>query len=276
MGDWELEQNWTGKVSKLEKIFRELAVLTRSLFHFWRVGHPGPCFFSLAYFVPCVDIFMFSRFKNSECSVPLCCKFTSPSAIVAGDLLGQVSFLDLRSLPEPSLKFSTNQQQGNVLFSSQKAPCAVTSIDVKPDQSDVVVCGMESGQVLVWDLRNTSRPLNKLEGHSNAVWDLKFHPANASLMYTASESGEVWQWSSIQLDNNLNHSSTSTSLANQSRGSNLNATNSIWQSLENEICVDSLLPENNVFGAVSISVQNDKLACAVRNQSVFLFSGISF
>ena len=156
----------------------------------------------------------------------------------------------------------------------------VTCLDVKPDQPDVVACGMENGEVYMWDLRNVSSPVSYFEGHERSLWDIKFHPSNCALLYTASENGELWQWGSSQSKSTTDFLSRS-QLNMSSASTNQNARNGpsnhdVWNSSTNEICVDSLLPENNVFGVLSLSVMNSNLVCAVRNQSVFVFSGISF
>ena len=224
------------------------------------------------------SIFCF-RVKNPSGSVPFCCRFSSANCILTGDLLGHNVLFDLREQSTP-LKFAPPQSANKTRHFSKNMVSGVTCLDVKPDQPDVVACGMENGEVYMWDLRNVSSPVSYFEGHERSLWDIKFHPSNCALLYTASENGELWQWGSSQSKSTtdflsrsqLNMSSASTNQNARNRPSN----HDVWNSSTNEICVDSLLPENNVFGVLSLSVMNSNLVCAVRNQSVFVFSGISF
>ena len=201
------------------------------------------------------------------------------NCIVTGDLLGQNVVFDLRQ-ENPPLKFASRHHSTKPRHFGKNLVSGVTCQDVKPDQNDVIGCGMESGEVFIWDLRNISSPVAYFEGHQSSIWDVKFHPSNSSLLYSASETGELWQWSSLQNSMGVDlmsksQSNLSTAPANQSAvfgPSNHN----IWNSTKNEICVDSLLPENNIFGVLSLSVHNSTLVCAVRNQSVFVFSGLPF
>lgn len=59
-----------------------------------------------------------------------------------------------------------------------------------------VLCGSEEGSLTVWDLRQPAFPASYLSAHDNSsITDVAFHRTDPSKLFTASESGELFQWS---------------------------------------------------------------------------------
>lgn len=58
-----------------------------------------------------------------------------------------------------------------------------------------VLSGSEEGSITVWDLRNSSYPASYLTAHESAISEMSFHPTEPTKLFTASEGGELYQWS---------------------------------------------------------------------------------
>lgn len=59
-----------------------------------------------------------------------------------------------------------------------------------------VFCGSEEGTLTIWDLRQPAFPASYYTVHENsAVNDIAFHHTDPTKLLTASEAGELFQWS---------------------------------------------------------------------------------
>lgn len=59
-----------------------------------------------------------------------------------------------------------------------------------------VLCGSEEGTLTIWDLRQPAFPASYYTVHENtSVSDIAFHRTDPTKLFTASESGELFQWS---------------------------------------------------------------------------------
>lgn len=59
-----------------------------------------------------------------------------------------------------------------------------------------VLCGSEEGTLTTWDLRQPAFPASYYTVHENSsVTDINFHRSDPTKLFTASESGELFQWS---------------------------------------------------------------------------------
>lgn len=47
----------------------------------------------------------------------------------------------------------------------------------------------------VWDLRNPMFPASYLSAHESPITDMAYHRTDPTKLYTASEAGELFQWS---------------------------------------------------------------------------------
>lgn len=72
-----------------------------------------------------------------------------------------------------------------------------------------MLCGSEEGSITVWDLRQPSFPASYLTAHESSITDLAYHRSDPSKLFTASQRGELYQWSysanqiSDRIDGNL-------------------------------------------------------------------------
>lgn len=59
-----------------------------------------------------------------------------------------------------------------------------------------VLCGSEEGTLTIWDLRKPAFPASYYTVHENSsVTDIAFHRDDPTRLFTASEAGELFQWS---------------------------------------------------------------------------------
>lgn len=59
-----------------------------------------------------------------------------------------------------------------------------------------MICGSEEGSLTVWDLRNPTFPASYLCAHDNSpITDVAFQRTNPTKLFTASETGELFEWS---------------------------------------------------------------------------------
>lgn len=70
----------------------------------------------------------------------------------------------------------TTQHDGNILATGCKG-------------FNSVGCG-----VMLWDLRNTSKPLTELKGHTQDVTGCQFNPSNSNILTSVSKDGSVHVW----------------------------------------------------------------------------------
>lgn len=63
-----------------------------------------------------------------------------------------------------------------------------------------MLVGSEEGSITVWDLRQHAFPASYLSAHTNAITELHFHRTQPNKLFTASESGELWQWNQQQMN----------------------------------------------------------------------------
>lgn len=58
------------------------------------------------------------------------------------------------------------------------------------------MCGSEEGTLTTWDLRQPAFPASYYTVHEkSSVTDINFHRSDPTKLFTASESGELFQWS---------------------------------------------------------------------------------
>lgn len=59
-----------------------------------------------------------------------------------------------------------------------------------------VLCGSEEGTLTIWDLRQPAFPASYYTVHEkSSVSDIAFHRTDPTKLFTAAESGELFQWS---------------------------------------------------------------------------------
>lgn len=59
-----------------------------------------------------------------------------------------------------------------------------------------VLCGSEEGTLTIWDLRQPAFPASYYTVHEkSSVSDIAFHHTDPTKLFTAAESGELFQWS---------------------------------------------------------------------------------
>lgn len=70
----------------------------------------------------------------------------------------------------------------------------VESCAFSPLKAELLATGSSSGEIKVWDTRNTSEPIFLLRGHTNAVNVIKWSPHSESIIASASKNGRVMIW----------------------------------------------------------------------------------
>lgn len=58
-----------------------------------------------------------------------------------------------------------------------------------------LLSGSEEGSITVWDLRNPGYAASYLTAHDSAITELGYHPTEPTKLFSASEGGELYQWS---------------------------------------------------------------------------------
>ncbi|KAL1116545.1 hypothetical protein AAG570_005017 [Ranatra chinensis] len=112
--------------------------------------------------------------------------FVRHNEIVAGDLRGIIKVWDVRS-------GDAGGPAGMFPF-SRDCVVGVSSLVVLPAQRHILVGGGHNGSLSVWDLRHSASPLLVYNAHELSITDIGFHHTRPSNLFTASETGEIWQW----------------------------------------------------------------------------------
>lgn len=126
----------------------------------------------------------------------------------------------------------------------------------------------------VWDLRKCDEPLDKnlfassyLSAHDFAITEMKFHQTQPSKMFTASESGEICQWTQKQ--------GIPTEFESQKNSAESTTMNPwlIGERIKNKINVKTIL--DGVRKSINtFDIFKSKLICASDNEAVYLIDNI--
>lgn len=74
----------------------------------------------------------------------------------------------------------------------------ISSVDRHPFQGHIVAIGSFDGGLTVFDLRKNLTPVTVLAGPESCLTEVRFHPDKADHLFTSSESGCLWHWSSLE------------------------------------------------------------------------------
>jgi WD40 repeat protein len=115
-----------------------------------------------------------------------CVCFVGRNELLTGNGAGQMKLWDLRH-SESSLVQTMNPM--NELYGA-------VSIAQHPSQSHLVVVGYGCGSMDLWDLRMGSGcdPVVNLCAEGGSLNEIYFHKVNPDNFFTASQTGQVWQW----------------------------------------------------------------------------------
>lgn len=184
-----------------------------------------------------------------------CVSFLKYNEVLTGNLRGQMKIWDLRSQEDnPTSTFMLNGDQ-----------IAATCLTFHPTQRHMVLAGDDEGSLTVWDLRLNTFPVTLLSAHSNAVSEMQFHPNNPDHLFTCSNSGELWHWSTI------NQSKHSKLLSMETEPTNPWFCN---ENIKNKLEVFNLMPKLHK-PVNSLNLQRNKLICGCDNEAVYLVNNIS-
>ncbi|XP_052867608.1 nucleoporin Nup43 [Anopheles cruzii] len=126
--------------------------------------------------------------EGNECSFR-CVEFTSSTDVLASSSIGGIKSYDIRASPnKPSFELVTD-------IAEEKENVVATCISHYPNKPQFVFAGLSNGMIKVWDLRMKNHWPISMKGHSSTVNDIAFAKHDASIMFSASEDGEILQWS---------------------------------------------------------------------------------
>lgn len=70
-------------------------------------------------------------------------------------------------------------------------------MDRHPFQGHVIAVGSYDGTLAIYDMRKAETPVTVLAGPDSCLNQVRFHPDKSDHLFTASESGAVWHWSTL-------------------------------------------------------------------------------
>ncbi|KAI9576101.1 nucleoporin Nup43 [Glossina fuscipes] len=124
-----------------------------------------------------------------SCSL-LCVLYSNPQEVLTANRMGVIRIFDVRSPMEAVAAFITSCED-------DKRSNYVSSLAAHPTQSHIVLAGTEEGSITVWDLRQPGNPASYLSAHNTPVTEIRFHRSDPSILFTAAECGELWQWAQL-------------------------------------------------------------------------------
>lgn len=201
--------------------------------------------------------------ENADSCALTACAFVNCNEILTGNRMGAVKIFDVRS---------EDKSPQNTLYIScedDKKCNYISSLTFHPTQKHVIIAGSEEGSLTVWDLRQPEYPASYLSAHTNAITEVGFHKTQPTKLFSASMSGELWQWTQNSLMFNTgieSQMSINTELENvnpwlngERAKSKINVT-SLFSGLKKSI---------NTFDAV-----DSKVICGCDNEAVYLIDSI--
>ena len=67
-----------------------------------------------------------------------------------------------------------------------------------PFQGHIVAVGSFEGMLTIFDMRKFQVPVTVLAGPDSCLTEIRFHPDKADHLFSTSESGAVWHWSTTE------------------------------------------------------------------------------
>ncbi|KAJ2337094.1 hypothetical protein GGI00_000453 [Coemansia sp. RSA 2681] len=110
----------------------------------------------------------------------------TPAQVAASTRAGQIKLFDRRSPAEVS-----------AVFIDPSSNYSLECIASHPSQSFRLAAGTDTGNIMVWDIRNPKKPDSEvLNVHESNVWRVRYHPADSSKIVSCSNDATVaiTQW----------------------------------------------------------------------------------
>lgn len=174
---------------------------TSELLHKRNSGKPSPCT-GLSVFnkdiatvgedgrlniVSATNLRIIKTIEADSCSLNAV-SYINPKEIITANRMGVMKIFDIRSdSKDPTISFMISCED-------DRKSNYVSCLAYHPTQKHIVLAGSEEGSITVWDLRQPGFPASYLSAHNSAITEIGFHKSEPSKLFTASESGEVWQW----------------------------------------------------------------------------------
>jgi len=115
--------------------------------------------------------------------------FSSQHEILTANSRGMMKMWDLRSV-------SNKPVQTTLL--AEDSETGAFSMARHPFQGHIVAVGSFEGMLTIFDMRKFQVPVTVLAGPDSCLTEIRFHPDKADHLFSTSESGAVWHWSTTE------------------------------------------------------------------------------
>lgn len=156
-----------------------------------------------------------------------------------------------------------NSDKPSNSFILSKDEQAATYIINHPTQPHIVLVGIETGYIAIWDLRMKSYPVSLFNAHADTVTEMQYHPENPQKLFTCASSGDIWQWNMDTM--------TKSTIGTDGQ------TVTTWSGPtdKNDVMIDFLMPK--LQNAVNtLHCYKGKVLCGTDTEAVYLIKNVPY
>jgi len=171
--------------------------------------------------------------------------FSSQHEILTANSRGMMKMWDLRSASNKAVQTASLAEDSEV---------GAFSVDRHPFQGHIIAVGSYDGMLTIFDMRKYQVPVTVLAGPDSCLTEVRFHPDKADHLFSSSESGAVWHWST-----------------NQTKAITTNFSPNVWLSGDlatQQLDIKEVLP-TLPLAINSLDVSGERLICGGDNEAFY-------
>lgn len=153
--------------------------------------------FALAWHPNTAECLATAGYDGLVCLYSVGHKNTPTQVFEEGDEINDISFspdMDIAAaaMDKKGTRIIDVRSREKIEICSGPTLCAQYALD--NEKSNIIATGSKDGDILVWDTRNTEKPLHKLTGHTGGVLQIQWSPHFESVLASSSEDRRVNVW----------------------------------------------------------------------------------